>query len=135
MPTTRQYHARKATGLCSKCNNVVIPGKTRCEEHNLYHNQHTKNDRIRNKIQAINAYGGKCTCCGESEISVLNIDHVNNDGAEHRREIGLGSCRLYQWLKHHNYPDGYQVLCANCNTSKAILGECFHKIGDTNANN
>lgn len=31
------------------------------------------------KHQVYKAYGGKCSCCDESEILFLQIDHVNND--------------------------------------------------------
>src|SRR5690349_6288281 len=37
--------------------------------------------------QALEAYGGRCVCCGESTPEFLHFDHVNNDGAEHRREL------------------------------------------------
>ena len=43
--------------------------------------------RYRHKLRAdaIEAYGSKCSCCGESESRFLTFDHINNDGAEHRR--------------------------------------------------
>ena len=51
--------------------------------------------------EAIMAYGGyECACCGEAEPLYLSIDHVNNDGAQHRKELGsLGGHKLYKWLK------------------------------------
>jgi hypothetical protein len=58
----------------------------------------------------------------------LQIDHVNNDGAEHRKQLGRGGSRLYQWLRKHNFPTGFQVLCANCNRGKALLGVCPHQL-------
>ena len=81
-----------------------------------------------NRLFALIAYGGnppKCNCCGEDNIEFLSIDHVNNDGAKHRREIG-GSAMLNYWLKQHNYPEGFQVLCYNCNSAKAYCGYCPH---------
>jgi len=59
----------------------------------------------------------KCVHCPETDITVLCIDHINNDGYEHRKTIGGGS-QIYRWLKRHNYPTGYQVLCHNCNARK-----------------
>lgn len=56
-----------------------------------------------------------CDVCGCDDIRVLEIDHIKNNGAEHRRKIGK---KLHAWLKEHNYPEGYQVLCSNCNFSK-----------------
>src|SRR5439155_12426082 len=36
---------------------------------------------------AILAYGGRCACCSEVEYDFLQLDHVNNDGGQHREEI------------------------------------------------
>lgn len=75
------------------------------------------------------AYGGaKCACCGEKEDKFLSIDHINNDGAQHRRRIGGSGGRTWIWLRENNYPDGFQVLCMNCNMGKAKNGGiCPHK--------
>jgi hypothetical protein len=62
----------------------------------------------------------KCSVCGETHIEFLEIDHINNDGGIHRKEIG-GSGYLYHWLINNNFPDGYQVLCRNCNIKKVKL--------------
>jgi len=61
----------------------------------------------------------KCAHCGITDIDVLCLDHVNDNGANERKLAGLGSC-FYQWIKRNNYPVGYQVLCANCNLKKQI---------------
>jgi len=59
-------------------------------------------------------YGrGKLACvkCGYKDIRALTIDHINNDGAEHRKECtGV----IYRWLIKNNFPTGYQTLCMNC---------------------
>lgn len=71
------------------------------------------------------AYGGACACCGENEPEFLSVDHVNGDGAAHRKEIGIG--RLYEWLKKHGFPrEVFQVLCWNCNRAKSDGAECPH---------
>lgn len=87
--------------------------------------------------EVIMAYGGYvCTCCGETEPMFLSIDHVNNDGAKHRRAIGefksngkgAGS-RTLKWLKDNGYPRGFQVLCMNCNCGKQRnKGFCPHHV-------
>jgi hypothetical protein len=71
-------------------------------------------------------YGNKCACCGETQPTMLNIDHINNDGSKHRKEIG--NKILYDWLVENGLPDGFQTLCYNCNIAKARLGYCPHKI-------
>jgi hypothetical protein len=71
-------------------------------------------------------YGMKCSCCGEDKFSMLTIDHINNDGAEHRKKIG-GSSKTYLWLINNNFPKDFQTLCFNCNISKEINGVCEHQ--------
>lgn len=57
----------------------------------------------------------KCSCCNEDNMDFLTIDHINGDGAAHKRQIKLN---LDVWLKKNGYPLGFQVLCYNCNCSK-----------------
>lgn len=87
-------------------------------------NKFREYDRRRNparhlslKLEVINAYGGPtCVCCGEEDLFSLTIDHINNDGSSHRKELGLKV--IYKWLKRNKYPSGFQVLCHNCNHCK-----------------
>lgn len=85
------------------------------------------------KLEVLTYYSDnppKCSCCDETIIEFLTIDHINNDGAEHRRKIGserVSGPTFYRWLKRNNYPEGYQVLCYNCNCGKrANKGICPH---------
>lgn len=81
------------------------------------------------KRLVINYYGGMCACCGEKEISFLAIDHINGGGTKHRKSIGSGGTVFYHWLKMNSFPDGYQVLCHNCNFGRHINnGICPHKL-------
>ena len=80
------------------------------------------------KKKCINHYGGKCKCCGESNMVFLSMDHMNNDGAKHRREFKTrGGSDTYRWIIKNNYPKGFQVLCMNCNHAKRF-GVCPHKL-------
>src|SRR6266487_243530 len=45
--------------------------------------------------EVLQAYGHACVCCGETRGEFLAIDHVNNDGAVHRREIGGSGKQIY----------------------------------------
>lgn len=69
------------------------------------------------KMAALLAYGGpKCCLCSEERIGTLTIDHPAGDGGEQRRTTSCASGKkFYAWLKRHNYPPGYRVLCSNCN--------------------
>lgn len=75
----------------------------------------------------------RCACCGETEVRFLTIDHINGDGSEHRKtsKCGTGSV-FYRWLKREGMPEGYQVLCYNCNNARAWHGKCPHQVGVTN---
>jgi len=89
-----------------------------------YHKTYSQRLRIR----VLNHYGGlppKCACCGESQIEFLCIDHIHGGGIKYRREAKGG--HFYQWLKNNNFPEGYQVLCHNCNMAKGFYGYCPHK--------
>jgi hypothetical protein len=84
------------------------------------------------KIDACNAYGGPiCACCGEHRIEFLTLDHINNDGAEHRRQLfgtaKIGGPRLYRALQKLGYPPGLRVLCFNCNCARGFCGYCPHE--------
>lgn len=90
----------------------------------------TRNETARRgmaKLRAVifNHYGNQCECCGELQNEFLSIDHINGCSRELRKEQGSGNA-LYRWLKRHNFPDGYQVLCFNCNMAKGFLGICPH---------
>lgn len=80
------------------------------------------------KDAAFIAYGGYvCNCCGETEPIFLSIDHIDGGGYEHRKTIHAGYS-MYSWLKREGYPNGFQILCRNCNWGKHINnGICPHK--------
>jgi len=61
-----------------------------------------------------------CARCGIDDIDVLTIDHINNNGAEERKNEKYGG-HLALLLKQCDYPEGYQVLCRNCNYKKEIM--------------
>ena len=78
----------------------------------------------------------QCACCGESEEAFLTLDHLNNDGAEHRRRLDAqgggrhGSTRVYTDLRQRGFPSGFQVLCINCNAAKGWRGACPHTLAE-----
>jgi hypothetical protein len=78
--------------------------------------------------EVLDRYGRECACCGESIEMFLCVDHVNGGGNQHRKEIGVGSVRLYSWLKQNGWPDEFQILCCNCNAGKYKNGGvCPHE--------
>jgi hypothetical protein len=79
-------------------------------------------------VNVIAHYGGKCACCGEAEFEFLVIDHVNGGGTQHRLEVGSGS-HFITWLLDNGLPEGFRVLCHNCNGALGHYGYCPHERG------
>lgn len=77
--------------------------------------------------------GDCCQCCGEMNPIFLGIDHVENNGADWRRQYGAGLRALKRIKKEIEAGGGrYQILCHNCNIGKKINGGiCPHKEGST----
>lgn len=81
---------------------------------------------LKNKLAAFHAYGGvSCQCCQEEHHECLSIDHMDNRGGDHRK--ALAGKPIYQWLAEEGYPEGFQVLCMNCNFAKRFHLVCPHK--------
>lgn len=87
--------------------------------------QNAKAIAKKRRHETIQAYGGKCVCCGETHEEFLTIDHVYGGGAKERRLYG--GC-IYARLKRLGFPkDDYRCLCMNCNWSFGKWGYCPHK--------
>ena len=56
--------------------------------------------------------------CLVMNIDMLCIDHIDNNGNEHRRNIKRGN--IYRWLFVNKFPPGFQILCWNHNYIKEI---------------
>lgn len=96
---------------------------------NREHKQHNRVVRIkyiaRLKNGVLTHYGGgelRCVQCGFGDVRALTIDHINNNGNEYRRKLGMegNSQNFYYWLRRNDYPDGLQTLCYNCQMIKEI---------------
>lgn len=89
----------------------------------------TSKERTRQmRLRVLNHYGHgnpKCVCCGESHFQFLALDHIEGGGNEHRKSIRGPIC---WWIEKNNYPDGFQILCHNCNQAKGYYGECPHAV-------
>lgn len=85
-----------------------------------------KLSRQRERLAMIEAYGGKCECCGESHHEFLTLDHIGGGGNEHRRQLG-GTSGVLREIASQGYPrDKYRLLCYNCNCSIGARGYCPH---------
>lgn len=86
------------------------------------------------RLKVISYYSqgkNECACCGERHIEFLSINHIEGNGRNHRLKITGGRYRagsnFYRWLIRNNYPEGYNVLCMNCNFALGKYGYCPHK--------
>ncbi len=124
---TRRREKRKASNLCLRCGVRPPTSKRYCTEcKGLY-----RDWRRDVKTEVMEHYGTICACCGESHLEFLNIDHINGGGNKHRKEIGRkkAGSSFYHWLKQNGYPEGFRVLCYNCNCSIGHFGYCPHQKG------
>ncbi len=65
---------------------------------------------------------GTCRWCGQGDLDVLCVDHINDNGRQHREVCGYrGGHYLYRWLIKNDYPPGFQILCYNCNSKKEAI--------------
>ncbi len=85
------------------------------------------------KREVLLHYGGPvCLHCGETDLRKLQLDHTDNDGAEHRKALygeeandhnsGYLSAHFYRYLRSHGYPTSprLQVLCIDYNEAKSL---------------
>ena len=95
-------------------------------------NKYSQNARVKVRLEALTYYSGgipECACCHEKHIEFLAIDHIDGGGNRHRESIGMGKGiggSFPQWLKNNEYPEGFRVLCHNCNQSLSSCGYCPH---------
>ncbi len=71
------------------------------------------------KILVLTHYSGsppRCALCGEDNISVLCIDHIEGGGTKDRKKKGkIGSLAFHYAVIKAGYPSNLRVLCRNCN--------------------
>ena len=80
------------------------------------------------RAEMLMAYGGHCACCGESEPAFLTLEHLNGDGAAHRKATG-GPAGAWVDLRKRGWPkDGYTLLCWNCNCATRYGTPCPHVV-------
>jgi len=124
---------RNAAGLCAYCGlqpkvadriGCVDCGKGHSEENSAFSKlrpDRTALYRKRTRKLVIKKYGGRCACCGITEILFLTIDHKDGDGAKDRQRWG-GGAAWYMELLRIDLRDDLQVLCYNCNMGREVNG-------------
>lgn len=86
--------------------------------------QREKHDKIRYYVLAYYSPGYTPHCswegCNITDVDMLVLDHIDNDGKESRKTIGTG-LKLYKWIIENNYPEGLQTFCAGHNQKKEMM--------------
>lgn len=92
------------------------------------HRDEARRQRATLREEFVAAYGGACTCCGETEPAFLTVEHVLRDGKAHRSTVGNAPEAVLRDLKRRGWPkDDYTLLCFNCNMARWRLGVCPHQ--------
>ena len=83
--------------------------------------EYSNQRRLNAKHIILDRYGKACALCGFDDIRALQLDHIEDNGAEERKALGgqkFSGVNFYLYLIKQGLPDGYQTLCANCNNIK-----------------
>lgn len=100
-----------------------------------YHDNPSKHalDNARMRLKAYSILGDRCAVCGETDPKTLQFDHVNNDGAEHGREIGdKQRASIPRWIVNNQMEarSRIQLLCGNCHARKHSVLNILDRIGE-----
>lgn len=111
---------------CRKC-----MGEIRMEKGSEFRTRQLRNMKKYHrglKLRVFEAYGGcRCVKCGRADLDALTLDHIHNNGKEHRKRLFGGdgqysSSSMYRNLRDLGFPPGFQVLCSGCNLAKHVNG-------------
>ncbi len=101
--------------------------KARVDRNREVEAEYLRKLRRRYREEAFAAYGGKCACCGEASYEFLTIDHPDGGGRKERVNVNApGGASFARYLAKAGYPEGYRVLCHNCNSAYGYYGYCPH---------
>ena len=148
----KEYFSRPEVKAREKARSQTPEVKAKQKESNLKYRSRPevkakkKNIRDDVRLNILQAYSKRlsnsnvpcCNCCGLNDhLAFLAIDHIA--GAKHMDfepelvKLGysskLKSKELNRWIIDHNFPDGFQILCHNCNFAKGYPrnnGKCPH---------
>jgi len=116
------FQAKRSDAVrCSACREEYLKVYRRKEETLQRRREQTRKLRE----TALNGYGHKCACCGESRFEFLAIDHVNGGGSKERKT--MSPSQIANKAINEGFPPMYQLLCHNCNCAKGWYGVCPHQ--------
>ncbi len=128
---TKRWRAKMlATGCCTACGKPRDGASAKwCANCLIHTNERNRAQNRALKLEVFAAYGGaQCACpgCSEKRDEFLTMDHI--EGWRKHHEKRLGGVALYRWLKQNGFPEGFRVLCMNCNFALGHFGYCPHEL-------
>ena len=146
--TTRGKYASSSEGKASmKKYQASAKGQEYAKKYSQdsEHKTRAKNTRDDARLKILEAYSKRisnsnvpcCNCCGEkSYLEFLALDHITGrkqmDSEPNLTKLGYSSklkgLPLNVWIIKNDYPDGFQILCHNCNNAKGFYGKCPHEM-------
>ena len=87
-----------------------------------YHRDYMRKARRDLREKLIDLLGAKCMGCGIIDRRLLQIDHIKDGGATHRKKFTVAGYQYYKDMVKsiEKGENKYQLLCANCNYLKAL---------------
>jgi hypothetical protein len=67
------------------------------------------------RLKAVQSLGGRCNDCGETDLRVLDFNHINGEHAFKGRKRIKEQYRTCLAILAGNPPAHLEVLCCNCN--------------------
>jgi hypothetical protein len=95
---------------CKLCKKDYDASKPKSKKQNNFALK-TRRQALHIEVLRVYSPNMRCAECGESHLEFLAMDHINGGGRPHVASIG----NLYAWLKRTGFPEGFRVLCHNCN--------------------
>jgi len=108
---------RSCNGACYGCHNQSIKSSEKAGgSRYLAKLDRNKKAKATRKAKVFDHYGRSCSICGFSDMRALTIDHMGQDGSDHKTPSGkrIRGFLLYRWLIRHGFPKGFRTLCCNC---------------------
>lgn len=117
---SNRRQTRREEGKCIHCSAPAAPNHTLC----FVHLAKGRMAGWLRKCMAVEILGGKCAMCGQTDVRILEFDHRNNDGKQHREELGgkrgTVGVVIVTWVLNNptEAKERLQVLCACCHAYK-----------------
>ena len=102
---------------CIECHNTI---NRNWKTGNPYAQKLSRQEKWDKRSRAMDVLGGKCSECGNDDKRVLQIDHVNGGGRQHRLFGSGGAEKIVRQIINGTTDRDYQLLCCNCHQLKTF---------------